>query len=348
MAETLMDPTPHFLQNGRTNQSSLTTFPNPFADEPEPGLIPSLFTKVKATFAAASSSSSLPVKNVDKGLEEQTEAQAIAEAAKRTYLGGRQSASGLAINLPPALSVTAAENNTSAKPSPTTSITPASSGSRSTTAASSVHSHPTSSYHSQAPPRRLVPPGERQWRPTGAAPAQVTVSPVTSVTTTITAHGHNSSPANDDLPPMTTVLQKPPLRAHFGLQIAVGSSSSRPLNHLHHAHSRSFGGRPRRSSIATIPDSPSSVSLSAMIAANAELSGNATHIPGFPIHQDDTRSERSLGFGKKTNSVSRLIRRMRGEGLSKHYWMADEHCKECYDCRSVRVFFSHLILLSTL
>jgi 1-phosphatidylinositol-3-phosphate 5-kinase len=72
-----------------------------------------------------------------------------------------------------------------------------------------------------------------------------------------------------------------------------------------------------------------------MIAANAELSQNASYVPGFPLGQDDTRSVRSLGFVKKSNSVSRLIRRMRGEGLSKHYWMADEHCKECYDCKSV-------------
>lgn len=85
-----------------------------------------------------------------------------------------------------------------------------------------------------------------------------------------------------------------------------------------------------------MPDSPSSISLSAMIAANAELSQNASYVPGFPLPQDDTRSVRSLGFVRKSDSVSRLIRRMRGEGLSKHYWMADEHCKECYDCKSVR------------
>jgi hypothetical protein len=93
--------------------------------------------------------------------------------------------------------------------------------------------------------------------------------------------------------------------------------------------------RLRRSSIATIPDSPSSISLSVMIATNAELSQNASYVPGFPLPADDTRSVRSIGFVKKSDSVSRLIRRMRGEGLSKHYWMADEHCKECYDCKSV-------------
>jgi 1-phosphatidylinositol-3-phosphate 5-kinase len=76
-----------------------------------------------------------------------------------------------------------------------------------------------------------------------------------------------------------------------------------------------------------------------MIAANAELSQNVSFVPGFPLPQDDTRSVRSLGFVKRTNSVSKIIRRIRGEGLSKHYWMADEHCKECYDCKSVSTRF---------
>jgi 1-phosphatidylinositol-3-phosphate 5-kinase len=68
---------------------------------------------------------------------------------------------------------------------------------------------------------------------------------------------------------------------------------------------------------------------------NAEINQNMSYVPGFPLGQDDTRSVRSMGMVKKTNSVSRIIRRIRGEGLSKHYWMADEHCKECYDCKSV-------------
>jgi 1-phosphatidylinositol-3-phosphate 5-kinase len=328
--------------------SGLTTFPNPFADEPEPGLLPSLLTKVKNTFAAASSSNtaqSRAVVDKDKGPEERTEAQAIAEAARKALHARRQSGGAAISTLPVPLSAIPSESS-SVRPSPTSSLPPVGSGSRalkpptSSITGSALHSQPpsiASSSLSQAPIRRLVPPGERQWRPSGAAPAQVTISPVTSVTTTTQSHNTNSSPSNDDVFPTTAIPHKPPLRAHFGLQSVVTSTSSpRPYNPLHHhAHSRSLGGRPRRSSIATIPDSPSSISLSAMIAANAALSGNVSHVPGFPINQDDTRSVKSLGFVKKTNSVSRLIRRMRGEGLSKHYWMADEHCKECYDCKSV-------------
>lgn len=190
--------------------------------------------------------------------------------------------------------------------------------------------------------RRLLPPGERLWKPSGVAPAQVTISPVTSVTTTVQSASHGSPAEELVSRPVPPNSRMTPQRAHFGLQNAVSQRAINPLGHTHaHGHtsggihSSSPGGRLRRSSIATLHESPSSVSLSAMIAANAELSQNVSYVPGFPLGQDDTRSVRSLGFVKKSNSVSRLIRRMRGEGLSKHYWMADEHCKECYDCKSV-------------
>ncbi|KAL1740523.1 hypothetical protein HDZ31DRAFT_47338 [Schizophyllum fasciatum] len=59
-----------------------------------------------------------------------------------------------------------------------------------------------------------------------------------------------------------------------------------------------------------------------------------TSIPGFPI-QDDARSIKTSNSLHRSGSVSKVIRRIRGEGLSKDYWMDDENCKECYDCKSV-------------
>lgn len=59
-----------------------------------------------------------------------------------------------------------------------------------------------------------------------------------------------------------------------------------------------------------------------------------TSIPGFAI-PDDARSVRTVASTKRGASVSKVIRRLRGEGLSRDYWMDDEHCKECYDCKSV-------------
>ncbi|CAE7226835.1 unnamed protein product [Rhizoctonia solani] len=59
-----------------------------------------------------------------------------------------------------------------------------------------------------------------------------------------------------------------------------------------------------------------------------------TSIPGFAI-PDDARSVRTVASTRRGASVSKAIRRLRGEGLSRDYWMDDEHCKECYDCKSV-------------
>ncbi|CCM03779.1 uncharacterized protein FIBRA_05926 [Fibroporia radiculosa] len=61
-----------------------------------------------------------------------------------------------------------------------------------------------------------------------------------------------------------------------------------------------------------------------------------TAIPGFPIQDADARSiKTAAGSIRRSASVSKVIRRIRGEGLSRDYWMDDELCKECYDCKSV-------------
>ncbi|KAG5636970.1 hypothetical protein H0H81_006215 [Sphagnurus paluster] len=59
-----------------------------------------------------------------------------------------------------------------------------------------------------------------------------------------------------------------------------------------------------------------------------------TSIPGFPI-PDDARSIKTTTSLHRSGSVSKVMRRIRGEGLSRDYWMDDENCKECYDCKSV-------------
>ena len=289
--------------------NALTTFPTAFDDEPEPGLLPTFLSRVKSTFVSSSSVASSSSRTSDKGKdvrppvikvepEGKTEAQAIAEAARTRSHTRQTSVDGLR---PPLHH----------------------------SASSSISSTPSSSS------KRLAPPGE--WKPSNATTAQVTVSPITSVTTTVQA-SQNVSPPIQRRPSVSS----PRSKAHFGLQAAIAQRAVgphvRPASAMGHA-----GVRLRRSSIATLPDSPSSVSLSNMIAANTELS-HISNVPGFALGNDDTRSVRSLGFVKKSNSVSRLIRRMRGEGLSKHYWMADEHCKECYDCKSVSVLLAPLTL----
>ena len=228
-------------------------------------------------------------------------------------------------------------------------------------ASSSISGAPSGS-SSRSGSRSMLPPSDKHWRPMGMIPASVTISPLTSVTTAVQASGVPvfSKPTEDETMGSSSSQysrsrtnsisgpSRPPAssKTHGELTgLVARRATGQHITHSSQSFPQASGGRPvnalgsagvrlRRSSIATLPDSPSSISLSAMIAANAELSQNSTHIPGFSI-ADDTRSVRSLGMNKASNGVSKLIRRMRGEGLSKHYWMADEHCKECYDCKSV-------------
>ncbi|KAG0277775.1 hypothetical protein BGZ95_005359 [Linnemannia exigua] len=48
-------------------------------------------------------------------------------------------------------------------------------------------------------------------------------------------------------------------------------------------------------------------------------------------YDSDARSIRSFSSGhQKGNSLTKVIRRLRGEGVNKDYWMADENAKECF------------------
>ncbi|KAG9038840.1 1-phosphatidylinositol-3-phosphate 5-kinase [Tulasnella sp. JGI-2019a] len=67
--------------------------------------------------------------------------------------------------------------------------------------------------------------------------------------------------------------------------------------------------------------------------------GESSHyghfIPGFPINDDAKSIRTTASGGRRSESASKVIRRLRGQGLSREYWMDDETCKECYDCKSV-------------
>ncbi|KAI9511722.1 hypothetical protein F5148DRAFT_1168306 [Russula earlei] len=82
------------------------------------------------------------------------------------------------------------------------------------------------------------------------------------------------------------------------------------------------------------------LSLTRGVFINSSVSDNidggiyGTTIPGFSI-PEDSRSIRTSASVKRSGSVSKVIRRIRGEGLSRDYWMDDKTCKECYDCKSV-------------
>lgn len=60
---------------------------------------------------------------------------------------------------------------------------------------------------------------------------------------------------------------------------------------------------------------------------------------------DDSKSIRSamssskpVGIGGGV-SAAHIFRRLRGEGLSKEYWIKDESSKECFDCQTIFTTF---------
>ncbi|KAG0355772.1 1-phosphatidylinositol-3-phosphate 5-kinase, partial [Gamsiella multidivaricata] len=95
-----------------------------------------------------------------------------------------------------------------------------------------------------------------------------------------------------------------------------------------------------------LADSPGAMTTRApdsRIVDHTRLSAGDTSATRDYIHQtlgareafadSDTRSIRSFSSGhQKGNSLTKLIRRVRGEGVNRDYWMADENAKECFGC----------------
>ncbi|EXX79916.1 uncharacterized protein OCT59_021526 [Rhizophagus irregularis] len=85
---------------------------------------------------------------------------------------------------------------------------------------------------------------------------------------------------------------------------------------------------------------------------HTNINGNENSIAGNAQHQNndghyllqhrtkdvsDTRSISSvqtIASSIGNSYYSKVIRRLRGEGVNKDYWMADDTCRECYDCKA--------------
>ncbi|KAH9081792.1 hypothetical protein EDB83DRAFT_2503024 [Lactarius deliciosus] len=163
----------------------------------------------------------------------------------------------------------------------------------------------------------------------------------------------------------TTPLSSAPL-VSTGTGVAVPSNTvpaerRRPLTSVVQNHfndpSRSSHERPSSMTVVSSHLAPPLVSLTPVVSegltfnsdfdspisrvafinpsASDGLDGGlyGTTIPGFSI-PEDARSIRTAPSIRRSASVSKVIRRIRGEGLSKDYWMDDKTCKECYDCKS--------------
>ncbi|KAF8807958.1 hypothetical protein BYT27DRAFT_7190050 [Phlegmacium glaucopus] len=132
---------------------------------------------------------------------------------------------------------------------------------------------------------------------------------------------YTTAPLGSNFSSRTTASERPnPL-------FAAPSQTAPPLVSLTPAHSEipSYAAEYDR------PISQRSLYSPAVDFGDTVLFGS---IPGFPI-QDDARSIKTSTSIHRSGSVSKVMRRLRGEGLSRDYWMDDENCKECYDCKSV-------------
>ncbi|CAG8470457.1 8558_t:CDS:10 [Ambispora gerdemannii] len=89
--------------------------------------------------------------------------------------------------------------------------------------------------------------------------------------------------------------------------------------------------------------SPFSSSLTLYDALAPTNNGNSNTLHSYK-DVSDTKSIRSSVIGPvssvgNTNSLKKVIRRLRGEGLNQIYWMSDDICQECYDCQATFTTF---------
>ncbi|KAK7465276.1 Mitochondrial distribution and morphology protein 12 [Stygiomarasmius scandens] len=159
----------------------------------------------------------------------------------------------------------------------------------------------------------------------------------------------------------STTLNGVTTNLNNGLGMTSGNEQPRRPSNANASQTSSYSSRPtseRPNSLTTVPTTKTAPPVVSLTPAQSEapifnveyerspsrggmfysessdggMFGNT--IPGFPI-QDDARSIKTAGSLHRSGSVSKVIRRIRGEGLSKDYWMDDENAKECYDCKSL-------------
>ncbi|KAF9941422.1 1-phosphatidylinositol-3-phosphate 5-kinase [Modicella reniformis] len=102
-----------------------------------------------------------------------------------------------------------------------------------------------------------------------------------------------------------------------------------------------FGGSPQNESVVGTTTATTAVrTVDHTRLSTADSSAARDYINTLrakeALADSDTRSIRSFSSGHhKGNSLTKLIRRVRGEGVvSKEYWMTDENAKECFGCNA--------------
>ena len=132
----------------------------------------------------------------------------------------------------------------------------------------------------------------------------------------------------------------------------TGDLASSQPGSLSHSHSHSAAPASRALPFAQ-PFSPYNSVSSDLSGSpgNQSIAHNFSNIPGFPLSKDlindDARSVASVSSlyqaGNKSG-VSMIFRRLRGEGLSRDYWMPDETAKQVSRYSSLPLTFIDVML----
>jgi 1-phosphatidylinositol-3-phosphate 5-kinase len=166
----------------------------------------------------------------------------------------------------------------------------------------------------------IPPPGVVQAPPSHVAPAASTSSksltdssgsqpvPIRRRDTSMKRDGVRPSNLAAPAPPVVSVTPVSRVRNRESPTAPDGSGGR--ARHIR-TSSVTSNSRPRRGSFSGLSlASPSTSSLSAFAVDQLDY----TNIPGFPI-ADDARSLRTVASARQNDSVSKIIRRLRGEGL---------------------------------
>ncbi|GAA5894437.1 hypothetical protein JCM8208_006239 [Rhodotorula glutinis] len=100
--------------------------------------------------------------------------------------------------------------------------------------------------------------------------------------------------------------------------------------------------RKRRLSIPNLGASFPGFKRGRSTAGGGGAGGGGGGAAGASDEEDDARSVMSAGTGggyRSSPTAYELMRRLRGEGLSKTYWIKDESARECFQCQSTFTTF---------
>ncbi|GJN89682.1 hypothetical protein Rhopal_002669-T1 [Rhodotorula paludigena] len=175
--------------------------------------------------------------------------------------------------------------------------------------------------HAQQAGHPTLPNGQRFVRPLrlSGAPPSVRVSLQNAETSGILSSSVGAAAGSDYRFPLAGDAIAPP---HDSPTLSEGFPGATPWP----TGSSDAGAEPRKRRLS--------------ITKLASFSGFSRPRVQSSAADDDARSVWSVGTGHKaTPTAYEMMRRLRGEGLSKTYWIKDESAKDCFQCQAVFTTF---------